>query len=229
MSTRCRFAPSPTGQLHVGGARSALFNVLFARATAGKFVLRLEDTDRLRSSVESEQRIMEDLRWLGLEWDEGPECGGPGAPYRQSERLSLYQEALAQLVEKDLAYEAWETPDELMALRKEAESNKTSFVYRRRAYSPADLQRFEAEGRKPVLRCVGSSKDIVFIDEVLGEIRVPAEDMDDFVVQKADGFPTYHFAVVVDDHHMGVTHVLRAQEHLKNTARHIQLYEQLGW
>lgn len=229
MSTRCRFAPSPTGQLHVGGARSALFNVLFARATAGKFVLRLEDTDRLRSSVESEQRIMEDLRWLGLEWDEGPECGGPGAPYRQSERLSFYAEALAQLVDQGLAYEAWETPEELMALRKEAEANKTSFLYRRRPYSTEDLQRFAAEGRKPVLRCVGSSEDIVFLDEVLGEIRVPAQDMDDFVVRKADGFPTYHFAVVVDDHHMGVTHVLRAQEHLKNTARHIQLYQQLGW
>ena len=229
MSTRCRFAPSPTGQLHVGGARSALFNVLFARATSGKFVLRLEDTDRLRSSVESEKRIMEDLRWLGLDWDEGPECGGPGAPYRQSERLSLYQDALAQLVSEGLAYEAWESSEELMALRKEAEANKTSFLYRRRDYSPEELQAFEAEGRTPVLRCVGSSEDIVFTDEVLGEIRVPAEDMDDFVIRKADGFPTYHFAVVVDDHHMGVTHVLRAQEHLKNTARHIQLYQQLGW
>ena len=122
MSTRCRFAPSPTGQLHVGGARSALFNVLFARATGGKFVLRLEDTDRLRSSEESEQSIMGDLEWLGLGWDEGPNCGGPGAPYRQSERLELYQKHLQEMLDGGHAYEAWESPEELLALRKEAEA-----------------------------------------------------------------------------------------------------------
>ena len=229
MQSRCRFAPSPTGQLHVGGARSALFNVLFARATGGRFVLRLEDTDRARSSVESEQSIMRDLEWLGLGWDEGPNCGGPGAPYRQSERLEIYQTHLQEMVAAGQAYEAWESSDELTALRKAAEVEKRNFLYRRRTYSDEEITQFKAEGRKPVLRCVGSDQDIVFHDEVLGEIRVPADDMDDFVIRKADGFPTYHFAVVVDDHHMGVTHVLRAQEHLKNTARHIQLYSQLGW
>lgn len=229
MQTRCRFAPSPTGQLHVGGARSALFNVLFARATGGQFVLRLEDTDRARSSVESEQSIMRDLEWLGLGWDEGPNCGGPAAPYRQSERLEIYQKHLQEMLAAGHAYEAWESPDELMVLRKAAEAEKRNFLYRRRNYSDAEITQFKAEGRKSVLRCVGSEHDIVFKDEVLGEIRVPAEDMDDFVICKADGFPTYHFAVVVDDHHMAVTHVLRAQEHLKNTARHIQLYAQLGW
>ena len=198
MTTRCRFAPSPTGQLHVGGARSALFNVLFARSTGGAFVLRLEDTDRQRSSEESAQSIMEDLRWLGLDWDEGPEKGGPGAPYRQSERLELYQDALETMVEQGHAYEAWETPEELLALRKEAEAQKTGFVYRRRSYTGEDLEQYRAEGRRPVLRCVGSSEDIVFQDDILGEIRVPAADMDDFVIRKADGFPTYHFAVVVD-------------------------------
>jgi glutamyl/glutaminyl-tRNA synthetase len=213
----------------VGGARSALFNVLFARATGGVFVLRLEDTDRARSSVASEQSIMDDLEWLGLGWDEGPNCGGPGAPYRQSERLEIYRRHLQEMVDGGHAYEAWESTEELMVLRKEAEAQKTSFVYRRQSYSPEELARFQAEGRTPVLRCVGSSEDMVFQDEILGEIRVPAEDMDDFIIRKADGFPTYHFAVVVDDHHMGVTHVLRAQEHLKNTARHLQLYNQLGW
>jgi glutamyl/glutaminyl-tRNA synthetase len=229
MVNRCRFAPSPTGQLHVGGARSALFNVLFARATGGKFVLRLEDTDRARSSVESEQSIMRDMEWLGLNWDEGPGCGGPGAPYRQSDRLEIYTQHLEEMLEAGHAYEAWESPEELMVLRKEAEAQKINFLYRRRTYSETEVAQYRAEGRRPVLRCVGSSDDIVFQDEVLGDIRVPAEDMDDFVIRKADGFPTYHFAVVVDDHHMGVTHVLRAQEHLKNTARHIQLYQQLGW
>lgn len=229
METRCRFAPSPTGKLHVGGARSALFNVLFARTTHGKFVLRLEDTDQVRSSEESAQSIMADLRWLGLDWDEGPEKGGPGAPYRQSQRLSVYQEHLQKMLESGQAYEAWETSEELTALRTAAEAEKRGFVYRRRAYSAEELERFKSEGRQPVLRCVGSSEDIHFEDEILGPIRVPAEDMDDFVIRKADGYPTYHFAVVVDDHHMGVSHVLRAQEHLKNTARHIQLYKQLGW
>ena len=229
MDTRCRFAPSPTGKLHVGGARSALFNVLFARTTGGKFVLRLEDTDQVRSSEESAQSIMSDLRWLGLDWDEGPEKGGPGAPYRQSQRLAIYQGYLDKMVENGHAYEAWETSEELTALRQAAEAEKRGFVYRRRPYSEEELQRYRAEGRKPVLRCVGSSEDIHFEDDILGPIRVPAEDMDDFVIRKADGYPTYHFAVVVDDHHMGVTHVLRAQEHLKNTARHIQLYKQLGW
>ncbi|MEC7241659.1 MAG: glutamate--tRNA ligase [Myxococcota bacterium] len=229
METRCRFAPSPTGKLHVGGARSALFNVLFAKATGGKFVLRLEDTDQVRSSEESAQSIMEDLRWLGLEWDEGPEKGGPGAPYRQSQRLEVYREYLERMVESGQAYEAWETSEELTALRQAAEAEKRGFVYRRQHYSDEEIERFKSEGRTPVLRCVGSSEDIHFDDEILGPIRVPAEDMDDFVIRKADGYPTYHFAVVVDDHHMGVTHVLRAQEHLKNTARHIQLYKQLGW
>jgi glutamyl/glutaminyl-tRNA synthetase len=229
MVNRCRFAPSPTGQLHVGGARSALFNVLFARATGGKFVLRLEDTDRARSSVESEQSIMRDMEWLGLSWDEGPGCGGPGAPYRQSDRLEIYTRHLGEMLQAGHAYEAWESPDELTALRQDAESQKINFLYRRRTYSEAEVAQFRTEGRRPVLRCVGSGSDMVFQDEVLGEIRVPAEDMDDFVIRKADGFPTYHFAVVVDDHHMGVTHVLRAQEHLKNTARHVQLYQQLGW
>ena len=229
METRCRFAPSPTGKLHVGGARSALFNVLFARTTGGKFVLRLEDTDQVRSSEESAQSIMADLRWLGLDWDEGPEKGGPGAPYRQSQRLSVYQQYLEKMVASGQAYEAWESSEELTALRQAAEAEKRGFVYRRRDYTAEELERFQAEGRKPVLRCVGSSEDIHFEDDILGPIRVPAEDMDDFVIRKADGYPTYHFAVVVDDHHMGVTHVLRAQEHLKNTARHIQLYKQLGW
>lgn len=228
--TRCRFAPSPTGRLHVGGARTALFNYLFAKSTGGNFVLRIEDTDRQRSSLESERGICEDLRWLGLNWQEGPQEGGPGAPYRQSERLALYTEHMQQLIEADRAYYAYETNEELGAERKLAEAAKTSFRYRRRAYSAEDLARFQAEGRVPVLRfATPRGQEVLIHDQILGEVRVGPDDLDDFIIGKGDGYPTYHFAVVVDDHHMQVTHVLRAQEHLMNTARHILLYQAFGW
>ncbi len=227
--TRCRFAPSPTGQLHVGGARSALFNVLFARASGGRMVLRIEDTDRARSTRESEHAICADLRWLGLDWDEGPGIGGPGAPYRQSERLERYQAHLQQLLDAGHAYEAWETPAELDALRKAAEAEGGSLRYRRRAYSADELARYAHEGRVPVLRLQVPYEPVTIQDDVIGEVVVPADDLDDFVIRKQDGFPTYHFAVVVDDHHMAVTHVLRAQEHLMNTARHLHLYRAFGW
>lgn len=230
MTTRCRFAPSPTGRLHVGGARTALFNYLFARATDGKFVLRIEDTDRARSSLESERGIQDDLRWLGIDWDEGPEIGGPGTPYRQSERLEIYEQHLQRLVDEGKAYWAYETPDELGVLRKAAEAAKTSFRYRKPDYSAEQLARFEAEGRQPVLRFhTPPGREVAIHDQILGEVIVGPGDLDDFVIRKADGFPTYHFAVVVDDHYMQVTHVLRAQEHLMNTARHILLYEAFGW
>jgi glutamyl/glutaminyl-tRNA synthetase len=227
--TRCRFAPSPTGLLHVGGARTALFNHLFSRATQGRFALRSEDTDQARSSAASEQAILDDLRWLGLEWDEGPDVGGPGAPYRQSERLEIYRAHVQMLLDLDLAYYAYETSEELTAERKQAEAAKASFRYRRRDYSAEDLARFQAEGRQPVVRFHSRHQGADFVDDILGEVSVGSSDVDDFVIQKADGFPTYHFAVVIDDHHMGVTHVLRAQEHLMNTARHALLYAAFGW
>jgi len=227
--TRARFAPSPTGQLHVGGARSALFNVLFARATGGKMVLRIEDTDRARSSRASEDGICADLRWLGLDWDEGPGVGGPGAPYRQSERLERYQAHLQDLLDAGHLYEAWETTDELGAMRRAAESAGGSLRYRRRTYGAEELADYRAQGRVPVLRLQVPREPVTIHDDVLGDVVVPADDLDDFVVRKQDGFPTYHFAVVVDDHHMQVTHVLRAQEHLMNTARHLLLYRAFGW
>jgi glutamyl/glutaminyl-tRNA synthetase len=228
--TRCRFAPSPTGRLHVGGARTALFNYLFAKSTGGNFVLRIEDTDRQRSSLESERGICEDLRWLGLNWQEGPNEGGPGAPYRQSERLELYTRHMQELIDAGRAYYAYETGDELTAERKLAEAAKTSFRYRRRQYSAADLARFKEEGRVPVLRfATPAGQEVLIHDLILGEVRVGPDDLDDFIIGKGDGFPTYHFAVVVDDHHMQVSHVLRAQEHLMNTARHILLYQAFGW
>ncbi len=229
MTSRVRFAPSPTGQLHVGGARTALFNWLFSRGTAGKMVLRIEDTDQVRSSRESEESIKTDLRWLGLQWDEGPDEGGPGAPYRQSERRDLYDAAFQQLLDAGHAYLAYESPAELGAMRDAARAEKRDFIFRKPAYSAEDLARFEADGRTPVVRLEAPGHDATFVDQVLGEITVPEAKLDDFVIRKADGFPTYHLAVVVDDHHMQVTNVLRAQEHLMNTAKHLLLYEALGW
>ena len=230
---RCRFAPSPTGLLHVGGARTALFNLLFARSVGGRHLLRIEDTDRVRSSLESERRICEDLKWLGIVWDEGPDVGGPGAPYRQSERLGLYKAAAKVLLAKGAAFEAWETREELTAMRAAGVAVDGGWRYRRQRYSDEDLSRFKAEGREPVLRFdtawKGARQPVTVYDLILGEISVGPEDLEDFVIVKADGFPTYHFAVVVDDHHMQVTHVLRAQEHLKNTIKHSVLYEALEW
>ena len=223
MIPRSRFAPSPTGLLHVGGARTALFAYLYARSRSGRFVLRIEDTDRARSTVASEQAIREDLRWLGIVPDEGPEAGGPGAPYRQSERLARYDAEIQRLLDGGLAYLAWETPDELRALREAA--GKGGFKYRRRPDGPS------TDGRTPVVRfAVPADRDTIgFSDDILGPIEVDIDEVDDFVIKKADGFPTYHFAVVVDDHHMLITQVLRAQEHLKNTLKHRLLYEALGW
>ncbi len=227
MTLRCRFAPSPSGQLHVGGARTALFNYLLARKSGGCFVLRIEDTDRLRSSQASEDSIKADLRWLGILWDEGPDQGGPGGPYRQSERRPIYDEHLQRLVDSGLAYEAWETPAELKAMREAAQREHGGFKYQRRELSAEQVETWRAEGRTPVLRFASAGRNVTFTDDTLGEVSV--EDVEDFVIGKGDGFPTYHFAVVVDDHHMGVTHVLRAQEHLMNTAKHMLLYEAFGW
>ncbi|MCB9795435.1 MAG: glutamate--tRNA ligase [Alphaproteobacteria bacterium] len=229
MIRRCRFAPSPSGRLHVGGARSALYNLLFARGLGGRFVLRIEDTDRVRSSLESEQGICADLRWLGLQWDEGPDVGGPGAPYRQSERREIYDAALRTLIDAGYAYEAWESRDELDALRKAAEAAKENFRYRRVEHDPAQVEAWRAEGRVPVYRFATHGQGARFVDQILGEVDVKPEDIEDFVIYKTDGFPTYHFAVVIDDHHMGVTDVMRAQEHLLNTAKHILLYRAFGW
>lgn len=229
MSTRVRFAPSPTGRLHVGGARTALFNLLFARNTGGTMILRIEDTDQVRSSAEAEQSILDDLRWLGILWDEGPDIGGPVGPYRQTERAARYQEVLQALVASGRAYAAWDSNEELAALRRQAELDKRDFRYRQRPLTAAQIDAYKAEGRVPVWRLRCSGRDIAFTDQILEDVSVKAEDLEDFVLVKSDGLPTYHFAVVVDDHDMAVTHVIRAQEHLLNTVKHLAIYDALGW
>lgn len=218
-----RFAPSPTGFLHVGGARTALFNWLLARHHGGQFFLRIEDTDRLRSTDEACAQLLEDLRWLGLHWDNANLM-------HQSRRVATYDAVISDLIGRGLAYEAYESAEELDALRKQAEASKKSFIYRKRDVSSAQLARYRDEGRTPVVRFVMPVVEHRFRDAVLGkEIVMPADEAQDFVIRKADGMPTYHFAVVVDDAEMGVTHILRGQEHLKNTFYHIALQSALGY
>lgn len=249
MTTITRFAPSPTGHLHVGGARTALFCWAYARRHTGRFLLRIEDTDQARSSEDAARGILEDLAWLGVNWDEGPDYsahastspgrepgesahigGDPRAigPFYQSQRRAIYDAHFDQLLAAGHAYPAFDTPDELAAMRKAAEAAKKTFIYRRPAADDhaAALLRMPTEPH--VLRLRMTGEPITVTDEVLGEVTFPAEELDDFVIRKADGFPTYHFAVVVDDALMGVTHVLRGQEHLNNTPRHIALQRALG-
>ncbi len=231
---KTRFAPSPTGFLHVGGARTALYSWLFARQRAAKgeaarFVLRIEDTDQVRSTAESAAGILQDMLWLGLNWDEGPvppPVGGGKNEYFQSERLELYNRHLKELLEQGRAYEAYESPAQLTAMRQAAEKAKVPFRYRR---DMPGRQPAAQEGVRPVVRFAMPYKDITVHDLILGDVTVVAAEHDDIIIRKADGFPTYHFAVVVDDHYMGITHVLRAQEHLMNTFKHLGLYEALGW
>ncbi len=221
---RTRFAPSPTGFLHVGGARTALFNWLFARKHGGQFVVRIEDTDQVRSTAESAAGILSDLQWLGLDWDLGPVPGAGKNEYFQSMRLDIYRPYIDDLLNRGLAYEAWETPQQLAAMRMAAEKAKRPFRYRQNMPGRAP------RGDGPcVIRFAMPWEEIRFVDEILGEIRVAGDEHDDIIIRKSDGFPTYHFAVVVDDHLMGITHVLRAQEHLMNTPKHLGLYAAFGW
>jgi glutamyl/glutaminyl-tRNA synthetase len=230
-----RFAPSPSGDLHVGGARTALFCWAFARGHRGRFVLRIEDTDRKRSSGAAALGFLEDLIWLGIDWDEGPELDGgtrgPHGPYFQSERLELYQEHMQRLLDQDLAYHAFDTPEELDAKRRAAREEKRAYRYDRAGLEVSRDERFaRAEAGEPhVVRFRTPDRPIVITDGVLGEATLPAGEVDDFVIRKADGYPTYHFAVVVDDALMECSHVLRAQEHFNNTAKHLLLQEALGF
>lgn len=233
---RTRFAPSPSGHLHVGGARTALFCWAFARARGGRFILRIEDTDQKRSSDAASMAFLEDLKWLGIEWDEGPEYAGCGGgergPYYQSQRLDLYNRHIDELIAHGRAYRAFETPGELEAARGRARAEKREYRYDRAALELDEptIERYLAEGRPHIVRFKMPDVDEVIVNDIiLGEVRTPAEELDDFVIRKADGYPTYHFAVVVDDELMGVTHVIRGQEHLKNTARHVLLQDALGF
>src|SRR5215472_5069892 len=228
---RVRFAPAPTGSLHVGGARTALFNYLFARGRSGTFVLRSEDTDLTRSSVESERVIEDDLHWLGLDWDEGVNRGGPYGPYRQTERRDRYGLAAARLLETGAAYPCYCTPEELDAERAAAEARGEAPKYsgRCRGLSEAERQAFEREGRKPAIRFQMPERDVYVEDLVRGSVHFPAGSIGDFVIMKSDGNAAYNFAAVVDDSEMAITHVLRGDEHLPNTPRQVSLYEALGF
>jgi glutamyl-tRNA synthetase len=228
---RVRFAPSPTGYLHIGGARTALFNWLLARKHGGAFILRIEDTDQGRHVADSLDKILADMRWLGLNWDEGPEASGATGPYFQSERLETYRRYTEQLLERGLAYYAMETSEELAALRAQFPKDKGVFRYPRPDPLPtvAQGEAARAAGRPVVVRFKMPGENIIVHDVILGDVELAGAELEDFVIQKGDGWPTYHFACVVDDELMGVTHVLRGQEHLINTPKHVAMQRALGF
>jgi nondiscriminating glutamyl-tRNA synthetase len=228
---RVRFAPSPTGNLHVGNARTALFNWLLARGAGGTYVLRIEDTDAERSTVESEHSMLEDLRWLGLEWDEGPDTGGPHGPYRQSERLELYRSTARELIERALAYYCFCTPEQLEAERQAALAAGAAPKYsgRCRALDPATAKRRADDGEAAAIRfAVPSGRDVTFRDLVRGDVTFNTSVIGDPVIVRSDGRPAYNFAVVIDDGQMEITHVIRGEDHISNTPRQLLLYEALA-
>ncbi|MHC4754799.1 MAG: glutamate--tRNA ligase [Planctomycetota bacterium] len=226
-----RFAPSPTGYLHVGGARTALFCWLFARHTGGTFILRIEDTDQKRNTPAAMQQVIDDLRWLGIDWDEGPEISGPNGPYLQSQRRDIYDKYIKQLIEEKKAYYCFDTPEELQAMRDKAAAEKRNSIYPRPEVFPTedDVKKAKAQGKPVIVRFAMPDSDIIVEDVVRGEVKFGAGEIGDFIIQKSDGFPTYHFACVVDDELMGVTHVIRGQEHLMNTPGHQALQKALGF
>jgi nondiscriminating glutamyl-tRNA synthetase len=228
---RVRFAPSPTGHLHVGNVRTALFNWLLARGNNGTFILRIEDTDVERSTVESDATILEDLRWLGLDWDEGPVVGGPVGPYRSSERLGKYQARARVLLEEGHAYYCFCTAEQLEVERKEALARNLPPKYSRRCeqIDPSEAKKRVQAGEPAAIRFrTPESREIAFRDLVRGEIRFHTEIIGDQVLLRSDGYPAYNFAVVVDDGLMGVTHVVRGEDHISNTPRQLLIYEALG-
>ena len=228
---RVRFAPSPTGHLHVGGARTALFNWLFARREGGKFIVRIEDTDRVRSTAKSERAVLEDLTWLGLTWDEGPGVDGGYGPYRQSERLDIYREHAERLLACDKAFHCYCTDEELEEKRKKAlaEGLVPQYDGACRNLTPAARKALESEGRSPVVRLRAPLQDVAISDLLRGDILFKKEMLGDFIILRSDGRPTYNFAVVVDDALMEISHVIRAEEHLPNTMRQVLVYEVLGY
>jgi glutamyl-tRNA synthetase len=233
---RCRIAPSPTGPLHIGTARTALFNYLFARRTGGTFVLRLEDTDVARSTIDYERDILENLHWLGLEWDEGPEVAGlpargPYGPYRQMQRLHHYAKAADRLLVEDKAYYCYCTHEELAADKRaqDAAHQPPHYVGRCAHLTPEERRSREAEGRKPVVRFRVGSGVVAFDDIVRGHVEIDTTALGgDLVIVRSDGTPLYHFSVVVDDVEMAITHVIRGEDHLSNTPKHILLFRALG-
>ena len=229
---RVRFAPSPTGYLHIGGARTALFNWLFARKMGGKLILRIEDTDTERLKEDSVSQILTSLKWLGLNWDEGPEAGGECGPYYQSERRELYSKYAQQLLDEGKAYYCFCTPADLDAEREKQRAAKQPFRYARtcRDLDPEVAKARAAAGEPYSVRVkIPTEGSITVHDLIHGDVTFNMDQFDDFVIVKSNGMPTYNFAVVVDDHLMGMTHVLRAEEHLSNTPKQLLIYEALGF
>jgi glutamyl-tRNA synthetase len=229
---RTRFAPSPTGYLHIGGVRTALFNWLFTRQHGGQFILRIDDTDQARNIEAALAPILHGFRWLGLDWDEGPEVGGPFAPYFQSQRLDRYQAAVKNLIAAGAAFYDYATIDEIQAERDAAAAEKRDFVYSRRWMGESDAQRaaFEAQGRQPVVRLkMPREGTLVLEDLVRGRVEFAWAREQDHVVQRTDGTCLYHLASVVDDFEMQITHVIRAEEHLSNTPRQVFIAQALGY
>jgi glutamyl-tRNA synthetase len=227
---RCRIAPAPTGYLHVGNARTALYNWLFARHHGGTFVLRVEDTDLKRSTDEAIDIVKGSLRWLGLEWDEGPDVGGEFGPYRQTERLDIYAELTERFLNEGRAYFCYDTPEELEDRRREALARGQTPGYDGRCRHLTDRQRraYEAEGRPRAVRWAMPGTDIVVNDLIRGDTHFPADDLRDFVIMRSDGTPTYLLAAVVDDVLMGMTHVIRGEDLLPSTPRQIQIVAAMG-
>ncbi len=227
---RVRFAPSPTGYLHIGGARTALFNWLYARHHKGTFILRIEDTDQVRSTEEAVNVILEGMKWLGLDWDEGPEKGGEYGPYYQMQRLHFYQEYTEKLLKDKKAYRCYCSREELAESREKSSKDGENPNYDRHCLNLSEEERkkYEAEGRKPVIRLKIPAKKIVFNDLLRGEVTFDGELIGDFVIMKSDGIPTYNYAVVIDDAMMDITHIMRGDDHISNTPKQIVIYEALG-
>ncbi|WP_321972056.1 glutamate--tRNA ligase [Paratractidigestivibacter sp.] len=230
---RVRFAPSPTGKLHVGGARTAIYNWAFARANGGTFILRIDDTDPTRSTDENTQIILRAMRWLGLDWDEGPEVGGDFGPYSQTERLDIYKKAAQKLWDEGRAYPCFCSAERLAADRAAAQERKDPFQgYQRNCRNiPADEARARIEAGEPYVLRIKVPEDrgnVIIHDAVHGDVTFNARELDDFVIFRTDGTPTYNFATVVDDAMMGITHVIRGDDHLSNTPRQVMVYEALG-
>ncbi|MGP7819250.1 glutamate--tRNA ligase [Niallia sp. 01092] len=229
---RVRYAPSPTGHLHIGNARTALFNYLFARNTGGKFIIRIEDTDKKRNIEGGEQSQLKYLKWLGIDWDESIDVGGVYGPYRQSERNDIYEKYYTELLEKGLAYKCYCTEEEIEAEREEQLKNNETPKYsgKCRHLTQEEQAKLEAEGRQPSIR-IRVPENVVyeFEDMVKGQVSFESEAIGDYVIVKKDGTPTYNFAVAIDDHLMEITHVLRGDDHITNTPKQLMVYDALGW
>lgn len=232
MSVRVRIAPSPTGDPHVGTAYMAVFNLIFAKHFGGKFILRIEDTDRTRSRTEYEENIYKALHWANIRWDEGPDVGGPFGPYRQSERTAIYQKYCQMLLDNGTAYKCFATAEELAEMREinKKLGIKTGYDRRYRNLSPDEVKKREEAGLSYVIRLkVPLTGECIYEDGIKGRLSYPWADVDDQILLKSDGFPTYHLANVVDDHLMEISHVIRGDEWMSSTPKHILLYESFGW